>query len=139
MKKDETCLSLHNIKFDEAVKLIKDSDKIVSAYVYGSVVSEYFRPDSDIDIALLLKPNKKMSSQSKLQLAGELSTLLKREVHIGIMSKNFLVFTKEVIVKGQQLFTKNRYFSDLYNATAISMYAQLRENNREVINAYSSR
>jgi predicted nucleotidyltransferase len=139
MQTEDTIFNSHGIKFDEAIELMKSFDGIVSAYVYGSVTTEYFRPDSDIDIALILKYGFNMNSISKLQLAGELSALLKREVHIGIMSKNFLIFTKEVIAKGQLLFTKDEYFSNLYNATALSMYAQLREINQEVIDAYSNR
>ena len=139
MQTDNNMFTLHGINFNQAVKLIKNSEEIVVAYLYGSALSEYFRPDSDIDIALLLNPGTDMSSYKKLQLSGELSSLLNREVHLGIMSKNTLVFTKEIIEKGLQLFTKNDYFSNLYNATVLSMYAQLRENNQEVINAYSNR
>lgn len=139
MNINSAVFSWHGIKFNSAIRLLKKSEDIISAYVYGSVVSEHFRPDSDIDIALLLKPGARMNSIQKLQLAAELSSLLKRETHIGIISNEHLIFTKEVIENGQRLFTKNEYFDSLCNATAISMYIQLRENNKEVIDAYATR
>ena len=47
--------------------------KILAVYVHGSVLTDYFREDSDIDCALLMHEHEAPSYMERLQWAGELS------------------------------------------------------------------
>ncbi len=130
---------MNKLILKEIENKLKENDIIISAYLYGSVLSDYFRKDSDIDIALLLKPNVTMNSLERLQVASKLSKICKRDVDIGVLSHNSLIYSTEVISKGNLIFTKDIYISDLFNATTLSMYINLKENSKEVYNEYRAR
>ena len=128
----------NNVNLSPARSFLIANEKVDGAYVHGSVLTEYFREDSDIDIALFLKPGTEMSNMETLGLAAKLSVLLKREVHLGLVLNKFLVFAKEVIANGQPLFIKDKNNHDLYVATLMSMYAEQKERQREIFHAYTN-
>ncbi len=52
-----------------------------------------------------------------MYLAASLSKIVKKEVDIGILSHKSLIYSTEVIAKGDLLFSKDEYYSDLFSAT----------------------
>jgi len=65
-----------------------------------------------------------------------LESVFHRPVDIGLLSTQNLVYSKEVALSGQQLFTTNPFESDRFMATSLSMYAELQMQRKEVLNAY---
>ena len=128
-----------NIDITPAVSILKKHPNLMAAYIHGSACTINFRKDSDVDIALLLKPGCKISGMAQLRLAGELSAAIGREVHIGVLVTSSLIYAKEVLEKGKLLFVKNKLLVDMMVATLLSMYLQHKSNLKEILNAYSIR
>ncbi len=127
---------INRIKFDEVIDFLIKKDFIISVYIYGSILTQNFRKDSDVDIALLISPDFNLNSIEKLKLASRLSLLIHREVHLGLLSNHSLIYSKEVLSKGYLLFTKDSFQNDMFRSTAYSMYFELKRNLREVYNEY---
>ncbi|MHC4874101.1 MAG: type VII toxin-antitoxin system MntA family adenylyltransferase antitoxin [Planctomycetota bacterium] len=121
-----------------AVKILQDKEYIAGAYIHGSALTENFRGDSDIDIAVIPDPAAEIATIEKLELTADLSSVLGREVHLGILSTNQLIFSKQVLTSGKLLFTKNNFQTDIFRCTALSMYFDLKRKNREIRDAYSA-
>ena len=127
----------NGISFKSACSFLFSYENILVGYLHGSILTDHFRDESDIDIALFLKPGTNMDTMELLELTGELSSLLGREVHLGIVSNKFLIFAKEVLSKGKPLFIKDKGYHDLYVATLLSMYAEQKERQKEIVYAYT--
>ena len=56
--------------------------QIAELSLFGSILREDFRPDSDIDILVTYKPSAKRGLFEKMRLKEELETLLHRDVDL---------------------------------------------------------
>ena len=118
--------------------MLKQYPAIFAAYLHGSTAKGTARPDSDVDIALLPAPAQRLSLKFRLECAGELESILGCTVDLGELSSRNLIYAKEVIENGEEIFTKNRFHSDLFMATALAMYAELQQQRKEVLHAYTA-
>ena len=118
---------------------LRKDPRVVAAYLLGSVRGAHFRPDSDIDLAILPAPGVEMPLAERLALAAALSTEVGRDVDIGLLGTRDLVYAKEAIVTGECVFCRNAFQRDLFAATALSLYLQLKHQRREVEDAYRAR
>ena len=117
---------------------LKKDPRIIAAYLMGSVLNAHFRKDSDIDLAILPAPGKEISLMTRLDLAAELSTILYHSVDIGLLDTQDLIYAKEAIVKGECIYCRDKYARDLFAATALSLYLELKQQRIEVEHAYSA-
>jgi len=111
---------------------------VLAAVVHGSALTARFHRDSDVDVALLLATPTTLDAVTRLLLGAELQNLLGYTVDLGILSHDNLIYAKEVIVHGQPLFCHDQYQYDLFAATALALYGQLRFERREVEAAYAA-
>jgi predicted nucleotidyltransferase len=109
---------------------------VTAAYVYGSLTKGNFRPDSDVDIALLCKPKMKLEPEEYFYLLGTLESKLGRLVQITYLTSANLVLAKEIIGYGERIFCRDRYFCECFEMQIFSMYADLNWQRREVLAAY---
>ena len=130
------------VHLSSEVKKIADNlrkDKRISAaYALGSVLTDRLCADSDIDIALLPAPGYSLSQMDLLLLSSQLGTCCPRPVDLGILSTHNLIYAKEALLQGECLFCKDQYFHDLFVATALGLYLELRTARREVEHAYTA-
>ena len=125
-------------KLTLVLRVLKQYPTILAAYLHGSTAKGTARPDSDVDIAVLPKPGQHVSLKTRLECAGELEGILGCPVDIGELSTRNVVYAKEVAAHGQEIFTTNRFQSDLFMATALAMYAELQQQRKEVLHAYTA-
>lgn len=125
-------------KRDQVHGVLKQYPAILAAYLHGSTAKGTARPDSDVDIALLPAPGQRLSLKFRLECGGELESILGCSVDLGELSTRNLIYAKEVIENGQEIFTTNRFQSDLFMATALAMYAELQQQRKEVLHAYTA-
>lgn len=128
-----------NIDITPVLAILKKCQNLNAAYIHGSVCTDTFRQNSDVDIALMMQPGCTMLGMEQLRLAGDISAVIGREAHIGILSASSLIFSKEVFAKGKLLFVKNKSICNLMVTTLLSMYLQHKEDIKEILNAYSIR
>jgi len=122
----------------EIADCLEKDERISAAYALGSAVTGRLRADSDIDIALLSVPGCSFSQLDLLHLRSQLGTCCSRPVDLGILSTKNLIYAKEALLHGQCLFCKDQYFHDLFVATALGLYLELRTARREVEYAYTA-
>lgn len=121
---------------DILIKTFAEDSRILGVFLHGSINTDHFREDSDIDIALLPYPGQKVSSKDILLLSGELSTRLGRPVDLGVLTTGNLVYFTEVISKGTRIFCKGGALANRMASQALCLYVSMREDRREIEEAY---
>jgi uncharacterized protein len=113
-------------------------DRIAAVYIHGSFAKNTIHNNSDIDLAILLNKNEKISSLELLNFSTDLDIKLERHIDIGFLSSENLVYSKEVIKNGLRTYCNKENFTMLMEATLLSMYANLQQERKEILNAYSN-
>ena len=117
-------------------QLLKKEPHILAVYLLGSTLRGTMRPDSDIDLGLMIEPGYKISALERAYLSGIISYKMRRTVDIGEISSNNLVYAREALLKGKIIYTKNKDSVNLYRANLLAMYLQYNKDRQEVVNAY---
>ena len=114
-------------KLEQVHRILEPYPSVLAAYLHGSTAKGTARPDSDIDIARLPTPGQRLPLKARPECAGELESVLGCPVDVGELSARNLIYAREVLANGQEIFTTNRFQSDLFMATALAMYAEHQE------------
>ena len=122
----------------EACSRFKKEPRILAAYLVGSAASGMLRPDSDIDFGLLLQPGEIMSGMEINDLASELALGFGRPVDIGLISARNLIYARQCILTGKQVFCRNVFRAGLAAATLLGLAMQLEFERREIAHAYTA-
>jgi len=117
---------------------LQKSPVLCAAFLHGSAAKECLRSDSDVDVALLPRANQTINMQQRIDLATDLESLINRPFDLGILSTSNLIYAKEIIEHGRQLFTTNPFRSEQFLSNCLSMYADLQQERKEVLYAYST-
>jgi predicted nucleotidyltransferase len=93
------------------VRCVAGHGEIQVAYVFGSVARGRTRPDSDIDVAVLLRrrlpPSRAL--RYRLQLAGELGAALERDdVQVVILNEASPLLAHRVLSNGIVVYERSR-------------------------------
>ena len=110
--------------------------RINAAYLLGSSARGTLRSDSDVDIGVLLFPDQVLNFQERLDLRVRLEKILQRDVDLGIMDRNNLIYAKEAFLTGRCIYCLDEFQRDLYVATTLGLYLELRKSREEVEHAY---
>jgi predicted nucleotidyltransferase len=115
---------------------LANEKRITAAFLLGSAARNQLRPDSDVDIAILLKPGTSVSPFEKINLAARLGELCAREVDLGMLESRNLVYAREAYLTGECIYCRDVFVKDLFGATILGLYATLKECRKEVEDAY---
>jgi predicted nucleotidyltransferase len=96
------------------------------------------RSDSDVDIAVLPVAPHGLPLPEQIHLAAALSSVLGREVDLGILTTRNLVYAKEAVTRGRRILDRDHAVTARFEMYALSMYASLQEARREVLRAYAA-
>lgn len=119
------------------LEILGDDPRVLSVYLHGSAARDEMRLDSDLDLALLLKPKGgQLTALERQDMANRLAYRLCREVDLGEISSRNLVFAAEVLFKGKLLHTVDREADALCTTTLLGLYLQLNHDRAEVLDAY---
>jgi predicted nucleotidyltransferase len=111
---------------------------VSAAYLLGSAADGRLRAESDVDIALLPVRGASIGGLLRADLAADLDLLLGRPVDLGVLHTGNLVYAKEAVAHGRLLFERDPNVRARFAALVFSMYADLQENRREVIDGYAA-
>jgi predicted nucleotidyltransferase len=83
--------------------------EVEAAYLFGSAASGRLRNRSDIDVAVLLRPDVKKARQFdiRLKLMARLEDIFKRPTEIIIMNDAPLLLLREILKSKQIIYEKN--------------------------------
>ena len=109
---------------------------VAAAFMLGSAARGCQRADSDVDVAVLPGPDDKPTVLERVELAVQLEGILHRDIDLGILSTDNLVYAKEAYLTGRCIYSRNEFHRDLFGATALGLYAGLRQERREIEDAY---
>ena len=115
---------------------LADDPRYIAAFLLGSAGRGAMRPDSDIDIAILLTPGDTLDAFERVALAVGLGRVLQREIDIGVLNDDNLVYAKEAFLNGECIYCRDVSQRDLFRTRALGLYLELRDNRREVEYAY---
>jgi predicted nucleotidyltransferase len=107
-------------------------------YLFGSVARGRIRPGSDVDVALLLPPGRKLSPDELLATMSELEGLTHRSVDLSVLNtETQLVHAKEVVTTGVCLFARSQERIRVFEMQVLSEYARFLEDRAPVEAAYT--
>ena len=116
-------------------RCVPDIDGI---YLFGSVARGRTRPGSDVDVALLLPPGRKLSPDELLATMSELEALTHRTVDLSVLNtQTQLVHAKEVVTTGVCLFARSQEWIRAFEMQVLSQYARFLEDRAPVEAAYT--
>jgi len=106
-------------------------------YVFGGCGTDYERADSDVDLALLLPPERARAAGelALCDLRFELESLLGRDVDLINLREVSTVLQKEVVVADRRIYTGDEYAADEFDMLTLSYYQKLNEERSEIIAA----
>ncbi|MGM0509123.1 MAG: type VII toxin-antitoxin system MntA family adenylyltransferase antitoxin [Fusobacteriota bacterium] len=107
---------------EKIIEIIKDFLDVSLIYLFGSVNTDNFNFNSDIDIAILSKNkiNDKLLFDLKIELVRELG----REIDLINLNRSDPVLTKEIISKGKVIFKKDEKTKAEFEFKQLSLYGQ---------------
>lgn len=120
------------------VKTISDRLPLTTAiYLYGSVVTEMFRADSDVDIAvLILEP---LTVDDVIYFKNNLGLLLRRDIDLLDMRRASVEMAFSVLRSSIQIFSADLLLVGLYETALMSMWSDLQIDRREIVEDIAKR
>lgn len=104
---------------------------IEAIYLFGSQVTEFFRDDSDIDIAVLcLQP---ISVEVRWELSQDLAILLNRDVDLLDMQQVSTVMQWQIISTGKKIFCADMKKNAFFETYVLSDYIRLNEQRHHIL------
>ena len=127
---------MHSMNLDEIEKKIKKilinnlSPKLI--YIFGSMITNRVRNDSDIDIAILTY--KQIDEYQLYMISQQLADDLKREVDIVDLKRASTVFKAEILRNGKLIYNSDNQEKMHFQLGVLRDYVFLNERRREIIN-----
>jgi len=127
---------VHSMNLDEIEKKIKKiltnnlSPKLI--YIFGSMITNRVRNDSDIDIAILT--DKQIDEYQLYMISQQLADDLKREVDIVDLKRASTVFKAEILRNGKLIYNSDNQEKMHFQLGVLRDYVFLNERRREIIN-----
>lgn len=117
--------------------VLRHYPEVQGIYLFGSHGTGGERPDSDIDLALLL-PHEQARREGDLSLSPcriALEDALRRDVDLLNARRVSTVFQKEILACGRLLLRADGNAVDEFEMLTLSAYQKLNEERREIIQA----
>lgn len=127
-----------DLLLEKITKYLEQEPRVCAAYLMGSRATGKNRPDSDLDIALLPSKDVKLTDLDRANISAELSYQTGFVVDAGILSSANLVYAKEAIFTGKQIFVNDEIFAGIMTASLLGMYVVFNEQRSEVLRAYQA-
>jgi len=108
----------------------KLSTKLV--YIFGSMVKNRVRNDSDIDIAILT--DKQIDEYKLYMVSQQLADELKREVDIVDLRRASTVFKAEILRTGKLIYNSDNMIKMAFQLNVMKQYALLNEERKGIVN-----
>jgi uncharacterized protein len=108
----------------------KLSTKLV--YIFGSMVKNRVRNDSDIDIAILT--DKQIDEYKLYMVSQQLADELKREVDIVDLRNASTVFKAEILRTGKLIYNSDNMIKMAFQLNVMKQYALLNEERKGIVN-----
>lgn len=112
---------------------------VQAIYLFGSYATADERPDSDVDLALLLPPltAKAVGSLALSDLRATLERRLGREVDLVNVRQVSTVFQKEIVWLGRRIDCADVYAADEFEMLVLSLYQKLNAERQGILEEFA--
>lgn len=113
---------------EEVFAILRDAfvaeDDVVAVYVFGSFAHGRPRPDSDVDVAVLLggRPSREMIFHRRLQVGTGLEERLRRPLDLIVLNAAPPLLAFEVIRTGKLIIERDQSARCLFHVRAMNRY-----------------
>jgi predicted nucleotidyltransferase len=104
---------------------------LLAVYRVGSFGTDAQLPDSDIDLGL--QAERPLDPVELFDLAGELATIVRREVDLVDLITCSTVMRAQVIATGERLLCRDEFRCESFADMAFSRYVHLNEARRRIL------
>lgn len=120
--------------------ILKKIPGLAGAYLHGSALTNHFRKESDIDVALLFFPGKNNTAfaEDLLDYIVDIESNTGHTSHFSILSSYHTVFSKEAVTKGRLIICADSNFCKTFVMHTLSMYANLNQERSKIIERYTA-
>lgn len=108
------------------VSEIESAGKILAVFLYGSALSRLFRPDSDLDIAVLDSPESPLDWSAQAKLMDALERATGHGVDLRLLRESSLSHQAHVIDEGRMIWTRDPAEVERYVQEALAAARQAR-------------
>jgi predicted nucleotidyltransferase len=105
---------------------IESAGKILAVFLYGSALSRLFRPDSDLDIAVLDSPESPLDCSAQAKLMDRLERATGHGVDLRMLRESSLSHQAHVIDEGRMAWTRDPAEVERYVREALTAARQTR-------------
>ncbi len=117
--------------------LKKEIPNLQAVYAFGSIESEYFANESDLDLAIKLE--KPLENTQRWKLQESLASRLKRNVDLVDMNSASLVFQFEILSTGRRLYCIEKNLIESYETLVYSRYLDFNQIRKPILDAIRER
>ena len=114
---------MHTTELDEIINKVNTTivDKAVFAVLFGSVLSDRFTIESDIDIGVFFKQHS-ADFDTFWDVKSELQSVLNRDIDLISMNTSDTIITMQILANGRLILTNDPGLFCLYKAQKTSEY-----------------
>lgn len=122
---------------NQIIEIIKKHINVKLIYLFGSVITERFNNESDIDIAIVA--DKILTGEMIYNIKMDLINSLNREIDLIDMNNCSLTVNKEIIYKGKNIYKIDDKFRSEFEYKNVVMFNQYREDIDVIIKKIKER
>lgn len=111
--------------------ILKAIPHVWAIYRFGSAGTPFERPDSDIDLAILV-PNP-LDNLARWELAQSLAVSLNKDVDLVDLQRVSTVLRHQIVSHGQRIYCADRFTAEEFESRALSDYVRLNESRRQIL------
>lgn len=125
-------MAIKNPSLEKAITVIKELyPEVWAIYLFGSFDTEYERPDSDMDLALLL--DGPVAPLLLWELSQKIAIKINKDVQVVDLRQASTVFQNEIIRNERRVYCSKPKECDSLESVYLAMYLRLNEERKEIL------
>ena len=112
---------------DKIAACISAHEDIVTAFIYGSFAKGQARPESDMDVAILLSAGVQWALKARLNMISQLEEIAGRDVQLLVLNTADPIIKHQVFKYGQLILQKNKNFYQAFWVKSLNEYFDLKQ------------
>jgi predicted nucleotidyltransferase len=101
----------------------------LAVFLYGSALDRLFRPDSDLDVAILDSPERPLDGSGQAKLMDSLERATGRGVDLRLLRESSLSHQAHVIDHGRMVWTRDQGAVERYSREVLRAAREAREDS----------